>query len=76
MSNKNNKLKACSINSKLTVSQNELPKEFFDDDMPIGVLQENGSIKPTSFVYKNILEFLRQHIPGWGDTSPLLNRPR
>lgn len=49
--------------SQFTVSQNELPKEFFDDDIPISVLQEDGSIKPTSYTQKNIRELLKAYYP-------------
>ena len=38
------------------------------DDLPIGILQEDGSINPTSFLYKNIHEFLRQRSLGLVDT--------
>jgi hypothetical protein len=49
--------------SQFTVSRNELPKEFFDDDIPISVLQEDGSIKPTSYTQKNIRELLKVYYP-------------
>ena len=38
------------------------------DNLSIGILQEDGSIKPTSFLYKNIREFLRQRSLGMVDT--------
>ena len=37
-------------------------------DLPIGILEKDGSIKPTSFLYKNIHEFLRQRSLGLVDT--------
>lgn len=37
-------------------------------DLKIGILQKDGSIKPTSFLYKNIHEFLRQRSLGLVDT--------
>lgn len=37
-------------------------------DLSIGILQKDGSIKPTSFLYKNIHEFLRRRSLGLVDT--------
>lgn len=54
-------------NPMLCVRQSQLTDCPYGD-LPIGILQEDGSIKPTSFLYKNIHEFLRQRSLGLVDT--------
>ena len=59
-------LTKCGFNCfKAAEHRGDSREEFDYDNLPIGILKEDGTIEKTNYLYKNIHEFLFEYYPAY-----------